>query len=265
MPMLSLKVKRELELFFAALRFFTRIPVPAWVGHSDEQLNHATRYFPLVGILVGFFVATATVLLDVVLPLSLAILLGMVASLLLTGAFHEDGFADAVDGFGGGWEKQRILDIMKDSRVGSYGAIAIALLLLVKFTALKEIAQLYGLYVLFPALVAAHALSRLAATTLVFFMDYVREDITAKSKPMGRQTGRGEMATATVLGLAPAAALVFIVPEPVVLALALVMLATALAGRYFHRHIGGYTGDCLGATQQLTEVVFYLGLLCTFS
>lgn len=260
-------IKRELEYFFAALRFFTRLPVPAWVGHSAEQLNHAARYFPLAGIIVGMIGATVTLLAAMVLPLSLAILLGMVTTLLATGAFHEDGFADAVDGFGGGWEKLRILEIMKDSRVGSYGAIAIALLLLAKFVALHELALRHGVFVLAAILIAAHALSRLASTTLLYVLDYVREDELSKSKPLAQQLSRGELLCATCLGLAPLGLLLYtgIAWSSLATALTLGIAMTLYAARYFKKHIGGYTGDCLGATQQLAEIVFYLGLLCKFS
>jgi adenosylcobinamide-GDP ribazoletransferase len=86
------------------------VPVPAWVGHSQDQLNHAARYFPLVGVLVGLIAAAVRRLLAaLVLPVSVAVVLGMAASVLATGAFHEDGFADACDGFGGGWDKAQVL------------------------------------------------------------------------------------------------------------------------------------------------------------
>jgi adenosylcobinamide-GDP ribazoletransferase len=118
-------VRRELEYFFGAVRFFTRLPVPAWVGHSAETLNHSARYFTLVGLIVGLHRRAG---LSCSLPSSsrstLAVLLSMATTLLVTGAFHEDGWADMVDGFGGGWTRERTLEIMKDSRIGSYGAIA---------------------------------------------------------------------------------------------------------------------------------------------
>ena len=254
--------KRELENFFAALRFFTRLPVPAWVGHSQAQLNHAARYFPLVGILVGGIGAAITWFSALLLPLSLAVLLGMAATILATGAFHEDGFSDSCDGFGGGWEKAQVLSIMKDSRVGSYGAIGISLLLLAKWNALIELDDEYLAPAFSFALIAGHAVSRLASTMLIRLIDYVREDDSAKSKPLARCMGAGEVLLAAVFGLAPCA---FLPWQEVLVALALVVLTTWLAVRYFVRRIGGYTGDCLGATQQMTELAFYLGLLCSFS
>ena len=123
-------IRRELEYFFGAVRFFTRLPVPDWVGHSAEALNRSARYFPAVGMLVGGIGALVYVAATHLWPQPVAVLLSMAATVYATGAFHEDGLADMVDGLGGGWEKQRILEIMKDSRVGSYGVVAVVLALL---------------------------------------------------------------------------------------------------------------------------------------
>jgi adenosylcobinamide-GDP ribazoletransferase len=251
-------IGRELEYFFAALRFFTRLPVPAWVGHSAEQLNHAARYFPAVGLIVGAIGAAVTLAALAIWPPAIAVLLGMAATLLATGAFHEDGLADTIDGFGGGWTREQVLTIMKDSRIGSYGAIGIGLALLTKYTALTELTVLPG-PTFAAALIAGHAVSRFASTTLIYFLDYARDDDSAKSKPLATRMGKGELALAALCSLAPCALL----PLPqVAVALGLVALVTWLAARRFVRRIGGYTGDCLGATQQLTEIAFYLGLLC---
>lgn len=252
---------REIEFFWAALRFFTRLPVPAWVGHSQAQLDRAARYFPLVGVVIGTLGAVTTELAALVLPVSLAVLLGMAATLLATGAFHEDGLADAVDGFGGGWEKTQVLTIMKDSRIGSYGAIAIALALLAKYNALMEIDAEFPPYFLAAALVSAHAASRFCSGSLIRFMAYVREDETAKSKPLARRMSTAEWLWSALWGLLPCL-LLGLAALP---ALALAAAVTFAAARHFQRRIGGYTGDCLGATQQLAELGFYGGLLCSFT
>jgi adenosylcobinamide-GDP ribazoletransferase len=248
-------MRKEVEYFFAALRFFTRLPVPRWVGHTPEQLNHAARYFPLIGIIVGAIGATATWLAGLLWPMPLAILAGMVATILATGAFHEDGLADSIDGFGGGWSREQVLLIMKDSRIGSYGAIGIALALLVKFNVLVVLPE----PTLLAALVAGHAASRFFSTTLIYALDYARDDATSKSKPLATRMGKGELALAACCGLAPC--LLLPVPQ-VVVALALASLVTLLAAHYLVKRIGGYTGDALGATQQLSEIAFYLGLSC---
>lgn len=129
-------IRREIELFFNALRFFTRMPVPRWVGHSTDLLNHSARYFPLVGWLVGLVGAAGFLIVGLALPVSLAIVLSMAATIRFTGAFHEDGFGDVCDGFGGGWDRAQVLSIMKDSRIGAYGAIGLVLMLIAKFLAL---------------------------------------------------------------------------------------------------------------------------------
>jgi adenosylcobinamide-GDP ribazoletransferase len=253
---------RELEVFFAALRFFTRLPVPSWVGHSPQQLDRAARYFPLVGLIVGAIGALVTVAAARELPPPLAILAGMAATLLVTGAFHEDGFADAADGFGGGRDKSHVLEIMKDSRIGSFGAIAITMMLLAKFSALAQIDALNGRRMLVLALVAGHALSRFASTTLICTLDYAREDDSAKARPLARRLSAAELGVAALFGLAPC----LLVPASKVwIALVLAAAVTVLSARYFVRRLGGYTGDCLGATQQVAELAFYVGLLCASS
>jgi adenosylcobinamide-GDP ribazoletransferase len=253
---------RELEVFFAALRFFTRLPVPAWVGHSQQQLDRAARYFPLVGLIVGGIGALVTFAAARALPVSLAILAGMAATLAVTGAFHEDGFADAADGFGGGWDKRRVLEIMKDSRIGSFGAIAITLMLLAKFNALVQIDALDGRRMLVLALLAGHALSRFASTTLICALDYVREDDSAKAKPLARRLSPPALGVAALFGLGPC---LLLAVSKVWVAIVLAAAVTLLCARYFVRRIGGYTGDCLGATQQAAELAFYVGLLCVSS
>ena len=251
-----MSVRRELEYFFEAVRFFTRLPVPAWVGHSSEALQRSSRYFPAVGLIVGGVAALAFIATSFFWPKTLAVLAAMASTLLLTGAFHEDGWGDMVDGFGGGWEKAQILSIMKDSRIGSYGAVAMILLLLTKFFALVEIDQ-----PMIPlVLVAGHACSRLCAISLLRGLDYVRDE--GKAKPLATQIGRGELAFATLTALLP---LLLLPAAQAVTGIVFALIATLYLARKFKRRIGGYTGDCLGATQQLAEVAFYGGLLCRFT
>lgn len=249
-------LRHELALFFGALRFFTRLPVPAWVGHSSEALNRAARYFPAVGLIVGTLAALVYALTSLFWPHTLAVLAAMSSAIYVTGAFHEDGWSDMIDGFGGGWEKPQILTIMKDSRIGSFGALALVLLLLARFSALLELAP-----ALLPlALVSGHALSRFASTTLLRGLDYVRDE--GKAKPLATRIGCGELALAALTALLP---LVFLPPAAALAGCLFVALATLWLARLFKRRLGGYTGDCLGATQQLAEVAFYGGLLCNFS
>jgi adenosylcobinamide-GDP ribazoletransferase len=249
-------LRRELEYFFGAVRFFTRLPVPAWVGHSDEALNCSARYFPTVGALVGAIGALVYLAAAQFWPPAVAVLLSMAATIYATGAFHEDGLSDMVDGIGGGWDKLRILEIMKDSRVGSYGVVALVLALLGKFLLLSALDP-----VLLPlALIAGHTVSRFCSTLLLATMDYVREDLHSKAKPLATRLSTGEL----LVALAAVIATLALLPLAKVLAAcALAVLATLWLAAKFRRWLGGYTGDCLGATQQVSEIAFYLGLLAT--
>ena len=247
-------LRRELEYFFGAVRFFTCLPVPAWVGHSSEALNRSARYFPAVGLLIGVIGALVYFAAALLWPQPVAVLLSMAATIYATGAFHEDGLADTVDGLGGGWDKLHILEIMKDSRVGSYGVVATVLALLGKFTLL---AALDGALIPF-ALLAGHALSRFCSTVLLATMDYVREDLLSKARPLATRLSTGEMLVAAFFVLA---ALALLPLEKAITGCLLAALATVWLADKFERWLGGYTGDCLGATQQVSEIAFYLGLL----
>ncbi len=254
-------MRYQLELFFTALGFFTRIPVPAWVPFSTDRLNHAARYFPLVGIAVGVCGAAVFWFARQWLPASLSVILSMAATVRLTGAFHEDGWADACDGLGGGWEKAQVLVIMKDSRIGSYGTVGLVLMLLAKAAALVEIAA-HGTPGAVTAMIAGHAVSRFASTSLIHTLPYVRDDDTSKSKPLARQLTRLELFIAALGGLLPLLLLGWIEALGVAVAVAIV---TWWAARVFIRRLGGYTGDCLGAVQQGTELATYLGILIAWN
>ncbi len=248
-------MSRQLRLLFTALAFFTRIPCTRWAGHSDDDLNHAARYFPLVGILIGGAAALVWWLAHHILPQEIAIIASMVATLWLTGAFHEDGLADTLDGLGGGWTKEQALTIMKDSRIGSYGAVALVIALLTKFQTLVHVSPL-----LLPAvLVSGHAMSRFAAVLVIRTQVYVRE--TGKAKPLAQQISGGGLLIAAIFGLAPLGLLLPIALWWALLPVVVVWLWFSLK---LHQRLGGYTGDCLGAMQQLCELAFYLGILaCT--
>ena len=252
----------QLRLFFTALMFYTRIPVPKWVGYSDEQLNKASIYFPFIGWIVGGMAALIFLVSNFLFSHYIAIVLSMIATVLLTGAFHEDGFADVCDGFGGGWEKLKILEIMKDSRIGAYGMIGMALLLLLKYTALLtlfEFMTLSSLNSFWIVFFIGHSLSRLTALTFVYTHDYAREDLSSKVKPIAKKLSATEIIVASVFGFLPI--FLFSPWSLGVLVIAPLFLLKIYLGYYFKKWIGGYTGDCLGATQQISEVIIYLYLI----
>lgn len=255
---------REIRLFFTAWMFFTRIPLPGfvtgWVGWSAELMNAAARYFPLVGIAVGLIAAAVFSFGMWLFTPLVAVALCMAATVLATGAFHEDGFADVCDGFGGAREPGRVMEIMKDSRVGAFGAIGIAMMLLTKFAALLSLAEGSESALTGWVLVLGHAVSRAAPVALIRTMRYARPEEDARAKPMAEAVSWPGFLIALFWGLLPFAGLVYFYENGALLALGVlpVAIAALLMGWWFQRRIGGYTGDCLGAVQQVTEVVFYL-------
>jgi len=251
---------QQVRLFFIALQFFTRLPIPAWVGFEASWLQHASRYFPLVGCVVAAIAAGVYYAAALVLPAPVAAVLSTAATIYATGAFHEDGFADTCDGLGGGMTRERVLEIMKDSRVGAYGAIGIVCMLAAKLTALAMLPPRAAIAALF----LAHPLSRLAATALIWRLDYVRGE--GKAKPLAQQMTGAEFAIAagtTLLSMAVLLATGQASLAALIGAGLAALVAALWLGRKFVRRIGGYTGDCLGAVQQLAEVLVYIALLAT--
>jgi adenosylcobinamide-GDP ribazoletransferase len=246
-------IRRELGAFFAALGYFTRLPVPVWVGYSADGLASAARYLPLIGLLVGGAGALAFWLALHVWPQPVAVVLAMVTTIYLTGAFHEDGLSDTADALGGGWDKAKILAIMKDSRVGSYGVIAIVLALLGKFVLLASLPAEQVV----AALLAGHAVSRFCAVSLMAAMDYARDDESSKARPVAARLGVGRLLFALPFAALP---LLLLAPGQGLPAIILAALSTFWLAAKCRRWLGGYTGDCLGAVQQLAEIAFYLGL-----
>ncbi|MFY0599993.1 MAG: adenosylcobinamide-GDP ribazoletransferase [Cyclobacteriaceae bacterium] len=255
-------MRQEIRVFFTALMFYTRIPFPKWVDHSPDYINKSIRYFPLIGWIVGAGAASVYLVGSWLINPLFGICLSFAASVLITGAFHEDGFADACDGFGGGWTKDKILAIMKDSRIGAYGVVGLIILYFFKTSLLWEISSLTDGFIISLLFISAHSISRFIAGTFVFTHDYVRDTDDSKAKPVAKQSGLVNLITSFFFGVIPLVVLVFATKNYFFL---LIIPATYLAkmwlSRYFTKWIGGYTGDCLGATQQVIEVAVYLFLI----
>lgn len=234
------------------------------IDHNPDYLNKATRYFPLIGWIVGSISFLAFYLSSLFLSIETAVILAIIASVLTTGAFHEDGFADVCDGFGGGWTKEKILVIMKDSAIGAYGAIGLVLLFLLKFKLLSEAILLFtnsdSYLLIFLLFISAHSLSRLAAISIIFTHEYSRDDASSKSKPIAKNHTWKEIFGSFFFGLVPLLALACF-QYKILFVLIPVFLARYFLARYFQKWIDGYTGDCLGATQQVCEVIYYLSVL----
>lgn len=247
--------KKQLNLFYLALSFFSRLPVPQQLVYSPVHLSKSSRYFALVGWVLALLLCLFYSSLQLVLPQSVSLVLLLIFSLVLTGAFHEDGLADCFDGLVGGLDKQQKLTIMKDSRLGTYGASALFLVLLLKWQLWGQLASQQQL--LF-ALCLAYPLSRAMAASLIIDMPYVSESDSSKSKPVASQMSAGELGFLLLTGAMAA----LILPLVQVLILGLLLLVfRAWLKHIFNKTIGGITGDCLGAAQQGFELLIYVLLL----
>ncbi|MGJ7579201.1 adenosylcobinamide-GDP ribazoletransferase [Variovorax sp. RHLX14] len=257
--------------FLLALQFFTRIPVTGriavWVGYSPAMLRASAAFFPAVGWVVGAVGASAMAGALMLWPPLVAAILCTAVTVMLTGAFHEDGLADVVDGLGGSANRERAMEIMRDSRIGAFGAIALVLALGLKVALLATLVdtETYsgaddGAWLACTAVLAAHVLSRLAPLLVMRWLPYVGGE-GGKAKPMADAVSGASLAVASAWSL-PALALLSVVfgPEQALLALGAAALATLSMGRLLRRRLGGFTGDGLGATQQLSELAVYLAL-----
>jgi len=269
--------------YLLGVQFFTRIPVTGrladWVGFSPAMLRASAAHFPGVGVLVGALVAGFSALLLMALPPTgsaplVAAALGTALGVLITGAFHEDGLADVADGLGGSHDRNRALEIMKDSRVGAFGAIAVVLALLCKVALLTLLGDVSA-PLMVAALFAAHVVSRTWPLLTIRLMPHVGDAAGSKSKPLADQISAGALFAGLLWCFSALALVVYaqnateviaidVALEGLLLALlnAVVMSAIAWAwmARWFWRRLGGFTGDCLGATQQVCELAFYFGL-----
>jgi len=255
------KCQQQYYLLLLALSFFTRIPVRLPEVIKPEMLHKASRYFALVGVFIGVVTALIFAVFASFLPISLAILISMACSLLLTGAFHEDGWADVWDGFGGGWTVEQKLNIMKDSRLGTYGAAALFFILMLKYQSLLLLtsSEDNSILMLCCALILAHTLSRAVSTSLIFSMTYVSEDAQSKVKPLAQHLSINSLLVLVITG-----ALVLFILLPALHCLVMVICLWGMRQLlifWFNRQLGGFTGDCLGAAQQVLEVAIYIILL----
>lgn len=257
-------IKHEWILLLVAIQFLTRLPVPPFKNYNPQWLHQSSRHFPAVGLLVGLLCAGVFWFGSVLFTPLVAAVLSTVFGIKLTGAFHEDGLADSCDGLGGGLTRERTLTIMKDSRLGTYGVLGLVSALLLKISLLATM----PLSVAIVALIIGHTASRLLCISLLALLPYGGEIEHAKAKPMAQQLtplqglfSSGWLLVAVVL-------VMVIFPNAIqqisigqwLLALVLALVATDYMRRLLRRRLNGYTGDGLGATQQLSEVAIYAGL-----
>lgn len=259
-----------LRHYLLALQFFTRVPVTGalaqWAGYTPQRFRASAGHFPGVGLLVGAVAAAVYAGAAVALPATpwspmVAAVLGTAASVWMTGAFHEDGLADLVDGLGGSPDRERALEIMKDSRVGSFGVLALLLAVLGKVALLATLGSL-DLRLACAGLLLAHAVSRAPPLLLIRLLPHVGDTATSKSKPLADQIGaRGLLCGAAWVALALAVAGMVLPGSSLAAAMLGAALAGAWMGRLLWRRLQGFTGDGLGATQQLAELACLLALV----
>ena len=239
---------RTLREFAAAVQFTTRIPVPAYRYEPGLVLSGA-KFFPLVGAVVALGAILVERLQRGHLPTAVTALAVLAYLVAITGGFHEDGLADAADAFGGGWTRERMLEIMHDSRIGSFGTLAIVLSLLARWALLSALpAGKFALYVL-----TAHVLCRWTSLPLGTVMN------SARSDGLGARLAHKIPVSAAIIGSVFAFAIAgWALRVQVFIPIAAVCMVTLLSGLYYRSQIGGITGDCFGATNQLAEIAVYL-------
>ena len=257
-------IKHEWRLLLVAVQFLTRLPVPQFANYNPQWLHQSSRHFPGVGLLVGLLCAGVFWLGSILFTPLVAAVISTAFGIKLTGAFHEDGLADSCDGLGGGLTRERTLEIMKDSRLGTYGVLGLVSALLIKISLLASM----PLSVAIVALIIGHTTSRLLCISLLALLPYGGEIEHAKAKPMAQQLTSFQGLLSSGWLLLAGVLVVLMFPATVqqigiwqwLLALLLGLVATDYMRRLLHRRLEGYTGDGLGATQQLSEIAIYIGL-----
>jgi adenosylcobinamide-GDP ribazoletransferase len=257
----------QIKLLLIALQFYTRIPITGklaqWSDYSPVRLSISTRYFTLVGIAVGTICAATYWVAHLFLPNSVAVVLSIAVGVLITGAFHEDGWADFCDAFGGYNSRSKTLEIMTDSRIGSYGAIGLTLLLLLKLMTLHGLSPVMTV----TAVLIMHPLSRAFACCMMITLPYAKPEDASKAKPIAQDLTKTDIAIAIAVAIIFAATALFLTIQAgeirainSLLAITFMALAWWRLRSLMNARLQGYTGDTLGATQQLTECVGYVGL-----
>ncbi len=242
------RIRRLATEIVVAFQFLTRIPMPS-ISFEADSLSRAVKFFPLVGLVIGSGAALVQKFLMHHLSRQLTAFTVLTYLVLVTGCLHEDGLADTADGFGGGGTKDRILLILKDSRIGSYGATALVLSLLARYLLLASLPmEHFSAYV-----ISAHVLCRWSSLPLSYFLPPAREE-TGQGARIAKLTSLSSLIFGSVLSFA---IVVFALRWSSVAPLMIAALAVTLSGWFYVRKIGGVTGDCFGATNQLTEIAIY--------
>ena len=264
------RLRNTFDDLWAALIFFTRLPW--WRLHQVEagHFRQAAQYWPFAGWLTGGTMATTFCLASLILPYATSLLLALGARLLLTGALHEDGLADFCDGMGGGRDRQHTLSIMKDSHIGTFGVLGLIFYFLGMYNILPCIVEYFApqnnelaLHDIVPQIctlmLTSDVWSKCCAALLTAQLPYARREEEAKARVVYAPMQWGWQALRTLLSMSPIVALwlwLDWMPHP--LALVASLMTELLLMLWLRRRLGGYTGDCCGATFLLCEGSFYL-------
>lgn len=256
MGLIPPSVGREATRYLVAQQFLTRLPTPDWVDYEPGDLARSARYFPLVGLVVGGLAALIWLIFAPILPSAIAAGLAIAALILITGALHEDGFADCCDGLGGGASREKALEIMRDSRIGAYGAIGLVMVIGFRWAGLATLDMMEGAL----ALVLAPVLARSAMVLLLTFGSYARPEGAAADVKGGVTKPEFGIALAisTLVAIATAGPIGLV-------ALATVLIAAALWLAWLTHRLGGYTGDGLGAVEQIAQIIVLLCLAAAWT
>ena len=246
----------------AALIFFTRLPFWRIANVEREYYERVVPLWPLAGWVTGGIMALVLWGAEALnIPTGVAVALAMTARILVSGALHEDGYADFCDGFGGGTSRERTLSIMKDSHIGTYGVLGLVLYALTMWNCLTALI-VNGISPLY--IIGVDALCKCLSSSIICFLPYSRTEAEAKNKLLYCRPTIIEICVGIVLGLVPITiALLYsdcIIWQDIALSMIAPIIGCAVLFHTMHRRIGGYTGDCCGATFIITELLFYISL-----
>lgn len=237
-----------MEELLVAFQFLTRLPI-SYIPYQPDSLSRSAKFFPVVGLVIGFGASLLQHILTPHLDRALVALLVLTVLVLITGGLHEDALADTADAFGGGWNREQVLMILRDSRVGSFGALALVLSVLARFLLLSIVPVNR-----FTALVvSAHVLCRWTTLPMSYFLQPARE-----SEGQGGRIAQKISPISLLIGtLLSFAIVLYLMRSEFWIPIVAALVITALSGLYYFCRIGGVTGDCFGATNQLTEIAVY--------
>lgn len=263
-------MKKAIYQLTATLCFFTRLPFWRLVQVPKEYYKRVVPYWPFAGWVTGSLMAL-TCIATSCFPIHISVILALAVRCLATGALHEDGYADFCDGFGGGYDRQKILSIMKDSHIGTYGVLGLILYFALQISTMSHVlGSVNNRLTLFLLIVVADSTCKFISSTIVHVLPYARTEETSKNKLVYATSTIGEIVTGLLTAALPIALIGICFPDsgwlyPIGIAVLAASISAALLFYYMKKKIQGYTGDCCGATFIITEAVFYLALLSDLS